>query len=886
MKNKLFYILGLSTAMLSSCHDDDMADMFLNGKEKTPLPVSVSLDTRGSVQTRAANMEFSAGDELLVYIQHVAPNNEDKISSVDADMAPALVKFKVKPGVSMAPVDDPTTIQETSDLELMSILHKGVGGDLMQSGQTTLFWDDFSDSTSDETDLRTSGHGLRPLYGYCYNGGDPTTPLDPVAGTLGWTVDTDQTSGIKTNDLLWSGTPDSYVSYNHNNPASVGLRIPYTHAMSKVTVVLVAGKGFEDDDMDGSKITLKGMNTVCSVDAAHSELCKDQITNFSAEETIKDITMYKHSDHGSITVAGATKPTRSFEAIVVPNKVWAKDNAIATITGMDGNTYNITATQSIISQFLHGTTNEYQTDETVTLEPGKNYKLTITVDKQPQNIVAEITDWDNIKATGVGTIQFAADVVSHNMTTDNVQGSFDLWRSSATTPVHDSFDEDGNASNGVTKATTVTYSGGKWTNSPEIYWANGSQNYYFRALAKFVQVEEQKQIISNEDISLFDVTQGTDIVWGTTSEHTGNYIDADGNSQTKVYAEGAAINPRTGTVPMTFKHAMSKISVNLQNAEGIEDAAKVNLVGAKISIANIYDKGIIALNDGAIGSLTATEYIPIKGLLAANDATTGTKLNEVVVVPQYLTTMADGTTSRTGNVSFYNKNELLTIEDRSYAISTLDAISYDESGANTYNKTLPGCVNAGNTKYYTYEEFKALTNDQISEQLFNLLDLGFGYDEFLATLPLYTPFRYYTKQQYESLLSSTLLVNGTHTEESANAYNATLPGAVKAGDFKGYAVKSTSKEARPGDIKTNGTNPKIVMLIMLADGSTYTVDLASCQTNTGTNESPNWEYIVEWKRGKHYTYTISLQKEKISFRAMIKEWEEKTSSGNATLEWD
>lgn len=883
MKNKLFYILGLSTAMLSSCHDDDMADMFLNGKEKTPLPVSVSLDTRGSVQTRAANMEFSAGDELLVYIQHVAPNNEDKISSVDADMAPALVKFKVKPGVSMAPVDDPTTIQETSDLELMSILHKGVGGDLMQSGQTTLFWDDFSDSTSDETDLRTSYHGLRPLYGYCYNGGDKvgrlTTDLNPTAGTLGWTVDTDQTSGIKTNDLLWSGTPDSYVSYNHNNPASVGLRIPYTHAMSKVTVVLVAGKGFEDDDMDGSKITLKGMNTVCSVDAAHSELCKDQITNFSAEETIKDITMYKHSDHGSITVSDGTKPTRSFEAIVVPNKTWAIGNAIATITGMDGNTYNIVATESIINQFKDsGAT--LTGDGKVILEPGKNYKLTITVDKQPQNIVAEITDWENIEATGVGSIQFAADVVSHNMTTENVVGSFDLWRSTAATPEHDSFEEDGVLENGVTKATTVTYSGGKWTNSPEIFWANGNQKYYFRALAKFVQVEEQKQIISNEDISSFDVTQGTDIVWGTTSEHRGTYTDTDGTSKTIDYAEGAAINPRTGTVPMTFYHAMSKISVKLETSTG---ADAVDLAGAKISIANIYDGGTIDLTYGSIKDLKFIDedkVVPISGFYAYGHTGTGNILKEYLVVPQSLVKTNNGTI-RDGNVSFYNKAELTIIEGVSYVTSTLDKENYTDETAAEYNATLQDAVRNGDNMSYTEAQFKALTNSEIPEELFKVFNFGCTYEVFVQKEE--KPFMTYTNEDYETINT---LITGKglkHNDRSAKAYNAKLPGAVKDGDLKGYSVNGeTSKNANPGDLKSNGENPVIKMLIMLADGTTYTLNLADCVTTVEGVE----KNVDTWERGRHYTYTIKLKKEEISFRAMIKEWEEKTGSGNATLDWD
>ena len=863
MKNKLFYILGLSTAMLSSCHDDDMADMFLNGKEKTPLPVSVSLDTRGSVQTRAADKSFAVDDELLVYIQHM-----NGTSSVDADMAPALVKFKVTSD-AMTEVDANT--QETSNLELKSILHEGAGTDLKQAGQTTLYWDDFSDNSIPDKDLRTENHGLRPLYGYCYNGGNPTTALSPTEGTLGWTVATDQTSGIKTNDLLWAGTATTYATYNHDASSRMGLRIPYTHAMSKVTVVLVAGSGFVGDNLAGSAIALKNMNTVCKVNAANSSLGKEQITECGTPE---DITMFKHDANGSITVAGATKPTRSFEAIVVPNKVWAKDNAIATITGMDGNTYNITATEGIIKQFLGKST--YDAADKVTLEPGKNYKLTITVDKQPQNIVAEITNWENIEATGVGTIQFAADVVSHNMTTDNVQGSFDLWRSTATTPDHESFDEDSNAGNGVTKATTVTYSGGKWTNSPEIYWANGSQNYFFRALAKFVQVEEQKQIISNEDISSFDVTQGTDIVWGTTSKHTGTYTDTDGTSKTKDYDEGTAINPRTGTVPMTFKHAMSKISVKLETFTG---ADAVNLDEAKISIANIYNGGTIDLYTGKIGDLTATTILPIEGFLHADDAHEGNKLKEYVVVPQSLITMKDGTTARSGSVSFYNAAELTEIGGEYYDTSTLDQDFYTEDDANTYNKELIDAVSVNSDMSYTEAQFKALTNSEIPEDLFKLFNFGCTYEEFVQKEE--KPFMTYSNEDYETILTIYTKKGCKHNERSANAYNAKLPGAKHTGDLKGYKLKpdNASKKANPGDLKINEDNPKIMMLITLADGTTYKLDMASCKDG-------NEDIVTAWERGKHYTYTISLQKEKISFRAMIKDWEEKKTSGNATLEWD
>lgn len=867
MKNKLFYILGISSAVLSSCHDDDMADMFLNGKEKTPLPITVALSTGSGVQTRAADMEFASGDELLVYIQHM--NGTSAVEK--ADMAPALVKFKVNPDAAMTPVDnDPTTIQETSDLELKSIQHKGTGDDLKQPGQTTLFWDDFSDSSDEGKDLRTSGHGLLPLYGYCYNGGCPTAELNPTTGELGWTVATDQTSGIKTSDLLWSGTPATYVSYSHANPASVGLRIPYSHAMSKVTVVLVAGKGFVGDDLAGSAITLKNMNTVCTVNAASSSLGKDQITSFSTEGTIKDITMYKHGENGSITVSDVTKPTRAFEAIVVPNKTWAKDNVIATITGMDGNTYNILATESIISQFLHSNTNSYGAGETVTLEPGVNYKLTITLDKQPQNIVAQITNWTNVEATGTGVITFGNDVktsvVDGAESLANFVGSFDLWRST-TNVDHNSYDEDSGV-DGVNKATTVTYSGGKWANSPEIYWKDGTTPYYFRALAQYFDVEETKTIMSIENS--FAVEQGKDIVWGTTSKHTGKEAD---ETKTHDYAEGAAIDPRTGDIPLTFYHAMSKISVKLQTSD---DASAVSLAGARISIANLYDGGTIDLTDGSINSLLASKPLPIAEFLAAEDSGTDPKLSQYAVIPQSLVKMKDGI-DRVGAVSFYNISELTEIGDQLYITSTLDKVYYTEETAATYNAGLEGHVSNGDDMIYTEAQFKALKTSEIPKDLFSLFHFGCNYEEFIALDE--QPFINFTNEDYETILTVYTGQGCKHNEISAKAYNAKLPGAVKAGDLQGYKVKDGSKTAKPGDLKTNEANPVIKMLIMLEDGTTYTLNLSDCKDSNGV-------LVKVWQRGKHYTYNISLKKEEITFRAMVKDWDPSTGSGNATLDWD
>lgn len=76
------------------------------------------------------------------------------------------------------------------------------------------------------------------------------------------------------------------------------------------------------------------------------------------------------------------------------------------------------------------------------------------------------------------------------------------------------------------------------------------------------------------------------------------------------------------------------------------------------------------------------------------------------------------------------------------------------------------------------------------------------------------------------------------------------------------------------------------VIITLANGTTYRVKLNTCETNLGTEESPDWQSITEWEPGKHYTYIITLSKEQIKFRASVKNWEEKTGQGNATLDWD
>ena len=83
--------------------------------------------------------------------------------------------------------------------------------------------------------------------------------------------------------------------------------------------------------------------------------------------------------------------------------------------------------------------------------------------------------------------------------------------------------------------------------------------------------------------------------------------------------------------------------------------------------------------------------------------------------------------------------------------------------------------------------------------------------------------------------------------------------------------------------QTIDTNAKLV--INLNDNTdpekstTYSLLLKDCKDEKGN-------YITEWKSGNKYTYTITLKKQEISFRAMVQDWTENTGSGDATLDWD
>ena len=559
--------------------------------------LSITTTLSGSaVQTKAAGSNLAVDDVLYAYIRQVKQQDGSSDYTRVGASVEQWVTLTVK-GASAAV--NPT---ETPNRESTS------------SFQETVYWDDFSTT---EHDLRTEGHALQSYYGYCYNGNTGSFEPNKSEGKLTWQVAADQTTGYQTSDLLWS-QPQTPVAYQHGTqgvPASHGtLTIPYTHAMSKVTVVVKTDGVFDGTALNGTSAELTQVYLKGEMNAPKGTVVPDG----TLQGTIK-----MHP------IAEATAKT--FEALMIPGLELTEGLSLAQINNVANNNYKITITPNILTAWKDQLTTEGKT------KPGVNYKLTLTVKNQRVNIVASLTDWVNVEATGEGIVRFTNDVTHIT----GVTGGTSLANGSAVDVFWVKQTAGGETLSTVTKnnyATTSTYNAtdAKWTNAPALYWDNGTDRYYFRGLAK----KEGDAIKSYKPTSggdySFDVEQDTDLLWATTPTHTG-HIDGGG---TKEYAEGAAINPRTGKVPLRFDHAMSQISFKLQTTEG---ADKVELDGATLSLAQVVKKGTI---EPASGKITPSAEEGDKA-----DLTLTT--DPSIVVPQTLTDEMILTIQLNGNVSTY-----------------------------------------------------------------------------------------------------------------------------------------------------------------------------------------------------------------------------------------
>lgn len=545
-----------------------------------------------------------------------------------------------------------------------------------------LYWDDFGTADPNNKDSGRA-NGLT-IYGAAMDGVTDETKAPNVGDwtALSWDLGADQTSGISTKDLLLSNNVSGTNTYKFSDSSK---QLEFKHVLSKITVNILAGEGFDGKFTNDPVVVLTSneANSTTNAEWAYTSGTFDVTTGELDESSLirNAVTMAQ-------VATAATNYTVTKEALVMPGSTFASDAATIMRINADGNIYYITAEKirTAIDATDHANGTAYPT------KAGKNYIFKVRVNKTGVEVTATVKDWDTVDSEEeTPAISFTADVTSSTNTTTGSSLSsgdtFRLWKTSA-------FTETALA---AAKTTTVTYDGNStYTYNPTLYWQSAKDDSYFRALATMTitgsGTSATTTIAATESTT---VNQGTDVLWGTTAEHTGTYTEGS-----KVYEEGAKINPRTSEVPLIFKHAMSKVVVNLQTVSG--DAAVIT-DDAKVTLTYLTKGGTINLESGKVTASTSKVEIAV-------DKAEKTSYSNLIMVPQ-----------------------------------------------------------------------------------------GIG---------------------------------------------------------------DTSK-----------------LIITLDDDTTYSLLLKDCKDEKGN-------YITEWKSGNMYTYTITLKKQEISFRAMVQDWTENKGSGDATLDWD
>ena len=571
MKVRHYFILSLSALMLTGCTNEDINN--IPDEERLPLKLEATLNG-GSRVTRAENNRFETKDKLLSFVRHVTcPEGTDIKTETN------YAKYtKVMGGlVTFTKGEDAMLDTETESIKKTSDL----------STEHILYWDDFSESSENGAkDLRTPNHGLQSYYGYCYNGTEETSVvLSEDTGILTWSTTLNQSTAdaLKKNDLLWSQSQKAVV-YEHAKNELGTITVPYTHAMSMFTIVVEAKDGFKDGDLKNTIVTLNGVSEVGTFDAPKGEVTASGSIN---------VTMCPDGNKAATT--------RTYQAVTVPHTKLVAGSTFATITDAGGNNYEIKITEKMLEAANWG--NGLTSGET---KSGVNYLLNVTLKKQAISVSATLADWNTVEATGNGEIQFATDVakVGENDNSLNDGDSFALWMA-----------EDG-AAFGTTATTKAVFSKSedKFTNEDAIYWPDRTTKFKFRALAEQTS-NHTLQAVTTTSIVKDTNSKLPDLLWGTSGDD--------------------AIAPRTGDVPLTFKHAMSNVSVTLETTT--DEKSKVEIDNATIIITDLKIDGAIDIDNGVVGAGSTPGDVVIAG--------------ETIMVPQEFSadarlviTLADKTT--------------------------------------------------------------------------------------------------------------------------------------------------------------------------------------------------------------------------------------------------
>lgn len=538
------------------------------------------------------------------------------------------------------------------------------------------YWEDYGSSdAANATTGRTEG---LTIYGAAINGKTALSIADNQWTAYPWTLPIDQSLANNTpadKDLLItnnvkSGTADG--TYKFADRASDKL-LEFTHALSKITVNLLAGDGFDGSFGNATpevKLTSNEGNSTTNTEWAYTTGTVN-ITNgtVSSQGTPAVIYMYQ-------TETPTTSYTVTKEALVIPGNQFANDNDIIVRIKVADNIYYIKA-QNIRTAMYNAGDTDYKT------KPGKNYVINVQVNQTGIKVTATVTNWTDVSAAQVAPV---INISGSYGTPDAALGdeTFSFYRSTSLNSGYSTTPASLLVNNFYAQESAITKSGDDWIMSPQLYWPDHKTHYQFRGVwpqtvttegagiltsprvEKIAHSTTEYQVIKvkNEKYTMGQFPSDLQIARPEIAEGTQCTNTEPGHTKTYLYSGG--ICATEGTITLNFRYMMSQVEVELTTTDNTLNDA-VTLTNAKVELINVHNTGYVKLGDRGV-IFTDADVVANYTLdpITDNNVENNTNKRLSAIIPQALTYDSNNPLAATNvkfRITIYHDGDTNTIDD-------------------------------------------------------------------------------------------------------------------------------------------------------------------------------------------------------------------------------
>lgn len=447
--------------------------------------------------------------------------------------------------------------------------------------------------------------------------------------------------------LTW---PDNRLKYDFAEkkfPTGDKSKLKFYHAMSKITIQIKAGDGYNADGSDfqfkNGNVKLTGFNKkgLFNLKMGRFEYIWD--TEYATNETDPEHRVIPQIYLKQTNQSKAPDVYYTLEALVIPNingnngisddgSQCVKDNSETRMEfTIDDNTYKISS--DALYTALHGKSGATEnTSGTIPFEAGKNYIFTFVVSKtKVSHITAQVADWEAVTADEL-TPSNARITLKLEERGDSITQNAEIYRAVDDAATIRDDHENYAWLKGYTEHSTFNYSTEKLT--PEWNWYNNKNYYHFRAIMP-TELAVTTDASNGDHVPL---TSGTldggtykDVCWGAPMLDKSTNEVSDGFKWTYNKNDGFAVNnselggknqiyhaigPTEDAIKLILFHSTSQVTFKLSSPVGADQvilgAGASDADKTTLELLNYNANGLLRLGTGKVetsGDKTAQAVI-------------------------------------------------------------------------------------------------------------------------------------------------------------------------------------------------------------------------------------------------------------------------------------